>query len=152
MVDNVFLPDCQWESDLIRVVKETFYVIEYEIKSSKSDFLSELKNKNDKHIFYKEGKSPVNKLYFVLNFDSSDEVLDLVPDKFGAIKIVEDKMQIVKPALFLHKNKCCKKVKNALLWIMSRRYYYQKLKFMELRYGIQDRYKTEDRKLIIRNV
>jgi hypothetical protein len=139
MVDNVFLPDCQWESDLIRVVKETFYAIEYEIKSSKSDFLSELKNKNAKHIFYNEGKSPVNKLYFILNFDWNDEILNLMPKKFGAIQIAEDKIQIVKPALFLHKEKCCNKVKNALLWIMSRRYFYQKLQLMGMKYEMQDK-------------
>jgi hypothetical protein len=95
----------RYEMDVFKL-NATGYITEYEIKISKTDYLNDFKkgDKNNlKHTEIKKGFRS-NRFFFVVPYNLFD--VSEVPDYCGLIYYHPDqKMEIVKTAKLLHKNK-----------------------------------------------
>jgi hypothetical protein len=95
-----------FESDLISITRDG-YVIEYEIKTSRSDFLREFKTKESKHKSLRLGRAEPNRFFFACpeGLISREEV----PDYAGLVYIrpglVNLQVVQIKPAPFIHNEK-----------------------------------------------
>jgi hypothetical protein len=97
-----------WECDVLAVMK-SLYMVEFEIKTSVSDFKADFKNKADKHNILEtqcRNKSP-NRFYYVIPDDISDKCD--VPKYAGKIVIKNQGWKASpvyeKKAPLLHKRK-----------------------------------------------
>ena len=118
---ELFLPNVyldQFEMDLMRLTT-TGYVIEYEIKISRSDFKNDSKKGRvrwgkliNKHEKLKNGKSKSNRFYYVVpeHLVTADEV----PEFAGLMYHIPNTevFYVVKNAPMMHKNKAFKTIKD----------------------------------------
>ena len=82
---HIIVPNLSWgfvshECDLF-LIKKSGYVVEVEIKRSKSDFLADFK----KDHLHKERNNKINEFYYAFPIDLVDKCRDLVPENAGII-------------------------------------------------------------------
>lgn len=110
-VANVYVFRYDWETDYF-VQKQNGYCYEFEIKTSKADFLADFK-KTTKHTILKSGASDLdgfkshknrpNKLFYVVP-QGMIEAKD-IPDYAGLMYVNEGRLSTIKEAPFIHKEK-----------------------------------------------
>jgi len=100
-MQNFFIEE--WEMDLF-LMKQSWYVYEYEIKISRADFFNDFK-KGDKHKQLKLWERACNKFYFVVpeNLIHINEI----PNEYGLLYYYPEtgRFKDIKKAKILHKKK-----------------------------------------------
>lgn len=107
---DIILPNFfvgNYEMDVCKIM-QSGYMVEYEIKISKSDFKADFKKNNgyngkSKHDNLRIGERPCNRFFFVVPKDLIQP--DEVPDHCGLIYYHDKTFTLVKNAKLLHKNK-----------------------------------------------
>lgn len=114
----------EYEADFIAINRND-YLLEFEVKTSRADFLADFKNKQAKHWALAEGRLHTNRMSFVCpeNMIDPSELLDIyglyyVRPNFGKPVLCE----VRKPKL-LHKRKVSKDLKIKILRSLMYRHF-----------------------------
>jgi hypothetical protein len=119
MVANVVLPD-YGECDVLSV-SPGGYLYEFEIKDTRADFLSELRNKEEKHAKFQAGYCP-KFFYFVTTEARMIEVNEL-PPRMGLLEITGATIEMKVKAGKAHSEKVSLETMTVLANRLTRRLY-----------------------------
>ena len=122
IVPNVSWSWLYWEADIISITKAG-YMNEYEIKISKQDFKADFKKRKHnsfKRCSFREGARVPNRFWYVAPIKA---IPICVPDYAGIMLVYEMergkfkdlRLQIIKQAPLIHKNKVGQEGKNSIL-------------------------------------
>lgn len=119
---NVVVRNIRWpayaEVDVLAITRHGF-LHEFEIKSTRADFLAEMRNKADKHMRFFSGYGP-SIMYFVTPLTVKPEE---VPGEIGLIHFYNGKIKMIKKARKVHNHKVSGDVLAMIANRLTRRIY-----------------------------